>query len=207
MNMHKNYRTVPMKKATLFKTGKEKIYCSMCGMTLPIFYKTNHSAKHNHIQNQYCSITCMIEDIVVNGKDLTNFKVVDNTTLKFISSKNAYFIVNSKKPGTMSIVSKYAFGTKNSALKFKESNGGKLMNFDQLIIFVKKLQAKDMRAIKKRQAKAIKKGAMMYNKMCKKTDKEFMSVVQAKAFLKSSKICGDIKKKKLQVISMFLVYK
>ena len=149
----------------------------------------------------------MIEDIVVNGKQLTNFKVVDNTTLKFISSKDAYFVVGSKKPGTMSMVSKYAFGTKDMALKFQKENGGKFMRFDELVKLVKKSQAKDMAATKKRQAKAIKKGAMMYKKMCKKTDKKFISTAQAKTFLKESKICGDIKGKKLQAIGMYLVHK
>ena len=47
----------------------------------------------------------------------------------------------------------------------------------------------------------------MYKKMCKKTNKEFISTAQAKAFLKSSKICGDIKGKKLQAIGMYLVHK
>ena len=206
-DMHKNYRAVPLKDATLLKTGKEKMYCSVCGMTLPMFYKTNHAAVHDHKNDQYCSVTCMIEDEIVNDKKLTNFKVVDNTTLKFISSKDAYFVVGSKKPGTMSMISKYAFSTKYAALKFQKANGGKLMKFDKLIILVKKVQDKEMKATKKRQAKAIKKGVMMYKKMCKKTNKMFTSTAQAKSFLKSSKICGDIKGKKLQVIGMYLVHK
>jgi len=207
MQMHKNYRSVPLKDATLLKSGKEKMYCSVCGMTLPAFYKTNHAADHDHVHDQYCSITCMIEDGVVNGKDLTNFKVVDNSTLKFIPSKDAYFVVGSKKPGTMSVISKYAFGTQSAALEFQKKNGGKLMNFDALVKLVTKAQAKDMAATKKRQAKAIKKGKMMYKKMCKKTDKIFISTAQSKAFLKESKICGDIKGKKLQAIGMYLVHK
>jgi len=207
MNMHKNYRTVPLKDATLLKTGKEKMYCSVCGMTLPMFYKTNHAAKHDHKNDQYCSITCMIEDMVVNGKDLSEFKVVDNTTLKFIPSKDAFFIVGSNKPGTMSMVSKYAFGTKDAALKFQKANGGELMNFKTLVMLVKKSQAKEMKATKKRQAKAIKKGAKMYKKMCQTTSKKFTSTAQAKAYLKSSKICGNIKGKKLQAIGMYLVHK
>jgi nitrous oxide reductase accessory protein NosL len=202
-NIHKNYRTVPIKDATLLKTGKEKMYCSVCGMTLSIFYKTNHSADHDHIHDQYCSITCMIEDMIVNGKDLTNFKVVDNITLKFIPSQDAYFIVGSNKPGTMSMVSKYAFDSKNTALKFQKANGGKLMNFNNLVKLVKKAQAKDMKATKKRQAKAIKKGSKIYKKLCKPTNKKFTSTAQAKSFLKSSKICGKIKGKKLQAVGMF----
>jgi hypothetical protein len=155
MAAHKNYRAVPFSKATLLKSGDQKLYCSVCGMTLPMFYRTNHAADHDHIHDQYCSITCMIEDGVVNGKKLSNFRVVDNTTLKFILSKDAYFVVGSKKPGTMSMVSKYAFGTQEAAIKFQKENGGKFMRFEQLVEFVKKAQAKDMAATKKRQAKAI----------------------------------------------------
>ena len=207
MNMGKNYRAVPLKDATLLKNGKEKMFCSVCGMTLPMFYKTNHAADHDHIHDQYCSIVCEIEDMIVNGKKLTNFKVVDNTTLKFINSEDAYFVVGSNKPGTMSVVSKYAFSTKTAALKFQKKNGGKLMRFHNLVQLVTKSQAKDMNATKKRQAKAIKKGGMMYKKMCKHTNKKFISTAQAKVFLKESKICGNIKGKKLQAIGMYLVQK
>ena len=49
-----------------------------------------------------------------------------------------------------------------------------------------------------------KKGEMMYNKMCKKTDLKFNSTADAKAFVKSSKICGDMKGKKLQAVGIYL---
>ncbi len=201
----KNFRAVPMDQATLLKTDKNKKYCTVCGMTLPMFYKTNHAAKHNGHDEQYCSIVCAVEDSVVNSKKLTNFKTVDNSTLKFIDSKDAYFVVGSSKPGTMSVVSKYAFGTQEAAQKFAKKNGGEIMRFDALYKYVKKSQAKDMAATKKRQAKAIKKGSMMYKKMCKKTDKSFSTTADAKSFLVESKICGNIKGKKLQAIGMYLV--
>lgn len=200
-----NFRTVPMEQATLLKTDKNKKYCTVCGMTLPIFYKTSHAAKHEGHNEQYCSIVCAVEDQVVNGKNLTDFKTVDNTTLKFIDSKDAYFVVGSSKPGTMSVVSKYAFGTKEAAQEFADENGGEIMRFDALYKYVQKSQAKDMAATKKRQAKAVKKGAMMYKKMCKKTDKSFTTTADAKTFLVESKICGNIKGKKLQAIGMYLV--
>ncbi len=201
----KNYRMVPVEKATILQDGKNKMYCPVCGMTLPMFYKTNHAATHKNHGKHYCSIVCMIQDAVVNNTKLENFKVVDNTTLKFIDSKDAYFVVGSKKPGTMSVVSKYAFGTKQAAEKFAAQNGGKIMRFDALYKMVEKSLAKDMAATKKRQAKAIKKGAMMYKKMCQKTNKTFESTAEAKSFLVESKICGNIKGKKLQAIGMYLV--
>jgi hypothetical protein len=205
MQKMQNYRAVPMKKATLVKSGKEKMFCSVCGMTLPMFYRTNHAADHDGIHDQYCSIVCAIEDMVVNGKKLTNFKVVDNTTLKFIPSKDAYFVVGSKKPGTMSMVSKYAFGTLEAAKKFQQENGGKIMRFDELVELVKKSQAKDMAATKKRQAKMIKKGKKMYKKMCQEIDRKFSSTAEAKAYLTKSKACGNIRGRKLQAIGMYLV--
>ena len=200
----KNFRAVPMKQATLLKDGKNKPYCNVCGMTLPMFYKTNHAASHNGHDNQYCSIVCTVEDAVINGKKLTNFRVVDNTTLKFIDSKDAFFVVGSKKPATMSAVSKYAFGTKKDAKKFAKMNGGEVMRFNALYKLVEKSLAKDLKATKKRQAMAIKKGGMMYKKMCKKATRKVTSTADAKAYLKSSGICGKIKGKKHQVIALYL---
>ncbi len=199
-----NPRAVPMAKATILQDGKNKMYCPVCGMTLPMFYKTNHAAKHNGHNKQYCSIVCAVEDAVVNGKKLTDFKVVDNSTLKFIDSKKAYFVVGSKMPGTMSVVSKYAFGTKAAADKFVAKKGGKVMKFDALYTLVAKSQAKDMKATKMRQGKAIKKGAKIYKKMCKKTDKRFASTADAKSFLIKSGICGKIKGKPHQAVALYL---
>ncbi len=200
----KNPRAVPMAKATILQDGKNKMFCPICGMTLPMFYKTNHAATSNGKDHQYCSIVCSVEDAVVNGTKLTNFKVVDNSTLKFIDSKDAFFVVGSKMPGTMSVVSKYAFGTEAAAKKLVAKKGGEIMKFDALYALVKKSLDKDMKATKKRQAKAAKKGAKMYKKMCKKTDKRFTSVADAKSFLKKSGICGKIKGKKHQAIALFL---
>jgi len=200
-----NYRAVPTKDAQILQDGKNKMYCPICGMTLSQFYKTNHAAddaKGN--THQYCSIVCAMEDAVVNGKKLTNYKVVDNSTLKFIDSKDAFFVVGSKKPGTMSVVSKYAFGQKADAQKFADQNGGKIMSFNELFQTVKNDLQKDMAATKMRQSKAATMGEKIYNKMCQKTDKRFESVADAKSFLSTSGICGNIKGKKHQQVALFL---
>ncbi|MGC9350642.1 MAG: nitrous oxide reductase accessory protein NosL, partial [Sulfurovum sp.] len=77
-------------------------YCIVCGMHLPTFYKTNHAAttKDNHIR-QYCSLHCFVYDNEINEKDLYDVKVVDVTSLKFISAQSAYYVVGSMKEGTM----------------------------------------------------------------------------------------------------------
>ncbi|SFV75428.1 hypothetical protein MNB_SM-3-957 [hydrothermal vent metagenome] len=204
---HHNYRAVPLKKATLLKDGKDKMYCSVCGMTLPMFYRTNNAADHDGKHDQYCSLTCEITDMVINGKKLTNFKVVDNTTLKFIDASKAYFVVGSKKPGTMSMISKYAFGTKKAALAFQKENGGKIMRFQEVVAMVKQNLQKEIQAAKKRQAKMIKKGGMLYKKICSPINKHFSSTAKAKAYLQSSKVCGDIRGKKLQALGLYLSHR
>ncbi len=45
--MMKMFQAVPKGKATLLQEGKAKAFCPECGMTLPMFYKTNHVATVN----------------------------------------------------------------------------------------------------------------------------------------------------------------
>lgn len=137
-----NYRSVPTDKATLLQEGKDKESCIICGMNLPMFYRTSHAATHEGHDKQYCSIVCVVTDSMVNQAKLTNFRVVDNRTLKLIDSHKAYFVVGSKKPATMSWVSKYAFGNKRAAKKFQKRYGGEIMDFDSLYKFVEKNKSK-----------------------------------------------------------------
>ena len=116
---------------TILQSGKDKHSCSVCGMKLPMFYKTNHAATHQDKTIQYCSIHCLVDEIKNNKKQLQNIKVVDNTTLRFIDATKAYYVVGSKKKGTMSIVSKYAFGSKDEALKFSKRYGGEVLDFEK----------------------------------------------------------------------------
>lgn len=199
-----NYQAVPMNKATLVQEGDEKTFCPVCGMTLPMFYKTNHSATVGNKVKQYCSIHCMIEDKQIKASDLKNMKVVDNSTLKFIDVKDAYYVFGSKKPGTMSMISKYAFGTKEAALEFAKKNGGEVKSFDEVEKIVAQGILKEKAMIEKRQAKMRMMGKKFYDENCKKTDKKFETTAQAKAYLKSSKICGEVKGKTLQAIGLYL---
>ncbi len=200
----KNYRAVPMKKAQILQKGPGKMFCKVCGMTLPMFYRTNHAAKVDGKVHQYCSMHCMVEEAVKNGGDPVDPQVVDNTTLKFINANNAYYVVGSKKPGTMSMVSKYAFGTKSAAQAFAKKFGGKIMRYAKLEKMVKKNLKKEIAGIRKKQAKMAKMGKMIYNKMCKVTKKRFKNPAMAKIYIKEHALCGKIKGKKFQAVALYL---
>ncbi len=203
----KNFRMVTMDKAQIVQSGKAKMFCPKCGMTLPMFYRTNHAAKFDGKTYQYCSIHCMLEDALERGVEPTDPMVVDNSTLKFISVNDAYYVVGSKKPATMSMVSKYAFGTKKAAQDFAKKFGGKVMRYPEVAALVEKNMKKEIAGIHKRQAKMAKMGAKIYKKMCKPTDKRFKTAAEAKVFMKSTKLCGNIKGKQCQAVALFLAGK
>ena len=122
------FQTVNSQDATLVQSGKGRGSCGRCGMNLVMFYKTNHSSEHNGKHYQYCSIHCL-EDHLGEGVTLKNPQVVDAETLKFISVSKAHYVVGSKKRGTMTRVSKYAFSDIEMAKKFQTKYGGELMDF------------------------------------------------------------------------------
>ncbi|NPA59339.1 MAG: 4Fe-4S binding protein [Epsilonproteobacteria bacterium] len=138
MHMGQLYQSVPKDKAIILQHGKDKTLCSVCGMKLHIFYKTNHAANNHGKEKQYCSIHCLYEDMKLKKAHLKDIKVVDTKSLKFIPAKSAYYVIGSKKSATMSEVSKYAFATKKDAQDFVKKYGGKIVDFDTALKITKK---------------------------------------------------------------------
>ncbi|MEN4052900.1 MULTISPECIES: nitrous oxide reductase accessory protein NosL [Sulfurimonas] len=126
--MQKMFQTVDAKDAILVQKGEKKEHCAVCGMNLTKFYKTSHAAKLEGKNIQYCSIHCLTAHIN-EGAELENPMVVDVTTLKFIPVTEAFYVVGSDVPGTMSSVSKYAFKSLDAAKAFQKKHGGKILDF------------------------------------------------------------------------------
>lgn len=122
------FQSVSKEEATLLQDGKNKNFCPRCGMDLIKYYKTNHSATHEGIVYQYCSMHCL-EDHLGEGVMLKNPMVIDVGSLKFIDATKAYYVVGSRARGTMSKISKYAFLNKDEAEKFQVEYGGEVMDF------------------------------------------------------------------------------
>ena len=138
LSAHKGiFQSVPEKEAVLLQKGTQKSSCLVCGMDLPMFYKTSHAIKFKDgTYKQYCSLNCMIDDLEFGDlKDQKNkvlqILVVDAKNLNLIDAKKAFYVVGSKKPGTMSMTSKYAFQYEKDAKEFNNKNGGKIVTFDK----------------------------------------------------------------------------
>ncbi|MEA3497500.1 MAG: nitrous oxide reductase accessory protein NosL [Campylobacterota bacterium] len=134
----KMFQSVPFKDATLLQAGENKTSGIVCGMNLPKFYKTNHSATLDGKVRQYCSIHCIYEDLIINKLPLKNIQVVDIKNLKFIDAAKAFYVVGSKKRATMSITSKYAFSNIKDANSFIKKYGGNIVTFDEALNIAKK---------------------------------------------------------------------
>jgi len=129
-HMGKRFQSVPETKAKIVQRGEHREACAICGMHLATFYKTNHAATlKNGSKRQYCSLHCVVHDNEINKTDLANLQVIDAKTLRFIPALNAYYVVGSNRPATMSKTSKYAFAKQSDAKSFAKTYGGKLMKF------------------------------------------------------------------------------
>ncbi len=201
--MPKMFQAVPMEQATILQEGNAKMFCPECGMTLPMFYKTNHAATVDGKAKQYCSLHCVVED-TQKGSKLTDIKVVDVTTLKFIPVEKATYVVGSAKQGTMTTVSKYAFASKDDAEAFAKENGGKVVDYSGAYKAAEEDFAKDSKMVADNQAMMVEKGEMMYNKMCQKTDKKFATTAEAKAFIVENELCKDLDAKQMQAVGLYL---
>ncbi len=203
------FQAVPAEKATLLQEGKNKAYCPTCGMTLPMFYKTNHAATHEGKVRQYCSIHCLVQEKDLKKMDLKDIKVVDTKSLKFVDAATAHYVIGSSKKGTMTMVSKYAFAVKAKAEAFAKENGGTVAGFKEAWAASKKdFSPAMMEKMKAKRAMMVKKGGEVYAAKCKQTTlPKFDSVADAKSYVKENNLCGELKGKPLQVLGIFLFTK
>ena len=132
----KRFQSVDPSKAVLLEKGEYNTSCSVCGMHLPTFYKTNHAIifKDGNAM-QFCSIHCLVETLEYRlsadeKAAITAIKAVDALSTEMIDAETAYYVIGSKKPGTMTMVSKYAFAKKADAETFAKEFGGEVTDYD-----------------------------------------------------------------------------
>jgi len=118
-------------KPHLIQDGSQKMWCSVCGMNLKMFYKTSHAVVlKDGKKKQYCSIRCLVADWPILKDKIKKILVVDAKRGELINAKSAYYVVGSKVKGTMSMVSKIAFAKEGDAKAFQKEFGGKIVDFD-----------------------------------------------------------------------------
>ncbi len=193
----------------LIQQGEEKAYCPICGMSLKQYYKTSHGAILNDgTAKQYCSIRCLASDGGVIESRVEKIVVIDAKSEKLIDAKKAFYVVGSKVPGTMSMVSKVAFEHEDDAKAFVKEEGGEITTFDKAFEKAKASLKEDVdEFIKKKQKGMYPMGEKIYHTSCAKEKihlHDFATISQLKLHVKKSEVCGVLEEKELQAVSLYL---
>jgi nitrous oxide reductase accessory protein NosL len=195
-------------KPELIQTGPQKQWCPVCGMKLGMFYKTSHAMKLSGGKNkQYCSIRCMLEDYEGLQNIVQEILVVDVASEKLIDVRNATYVVGSSAPGTMTMISKYAFANKADAEEFQKKMGGELMTFEQAKASALASMQKDVNMTgMKRQKMMYPKGEKIFKSACDQSidPLKYNLVNEMKADIAGNKKCGELGEKELQAVTLYL---
>lgn len=195
-------------KPQLLQKGPQKNWCPVCGMNLKKFYKTNHAVKLDDGKyKQYCSIRCMLQDYEGLHSIVKEILVMDAKSEKFIHTENAFYVVGSKAPGTMTKTSKYAFNSEKDAEAFQKMMGGQIMRYRQAADSALESMKKDVAMTDIKRAKMMyPKGKKIYETACGKSIDPFAYnlINELKADIRVNKKCGELKEPELQAVALYL---
>jgi copper chaperone NosL len=197
------FQSVTAEEAQLLQSGEGKLYCPGCGMNLVKFYKTSHAMTHGKDHtHQYCSLHCLVEA----NSNLDGALVVDAGTLKFMPAAKAFYAVGSSKKGTMTMTSKYAFGSQAAAEKFVSEFGGEVMDFAAAAKMATTALPGENKMIDKKRAKAAAKGRKIFESMCGDAQlPQFSSIAEAKTYLAAGGACGALNDGQYQALAIYLM--
>lgn len=195
------------KKPELVQKGEEKGWCPVCGMSLKGFYKTSHTASTKEGEpTQYCSIRCLVLDHQNRKIDLSNVQVVDVVSEKLIPAKDAYYVVGSEVPGTMSKVSKLAFKNEADAKEFAKTKGGEIKRFDEVYKIAEASLQNDIAMSDMKKKKMMHPmGKKIFNSKCDKTKlnpDNHNYINELKPLIKEH--CKGLKEKQMQAVALYL---
>ncbi|MBE0497025.1 MAG: nitrous oxide reductase accessory protein NosL [Campylobacterales bacterium] len=192
----------------LIQEGPQKQWCPICGMKLPMFYKTNHAVKlTDGTKKQYCSIRCLAVDYPAIKERLGQMLVVAVDTDTLIDVHEAVYVLGSKAPGTMSMVSKYGFSTKAAAKAFQAEHGGELSDFEGAFAAANASLEKDVEmTTNKKKNMMYPKGKKLYEVKCQEIDPmHYNTISELKADIGGKNLCQDLKGEgELQPVALYL---
>lgn len=202
------FSKVASKEPVLIMKGDDKHWCPVCGMSLKMYYKTSHGVYlKDGTAKQYCSIRCLAVDYPNIEKNITKIVVVDAKTEELIPANNAFYLIGSSIPGTMTKISKLAFAKKDDAEMFKQKYGGEISNFDAAFKLAKDSLATDIEMIQKKKAtEVIPMGEKLFKDKCIPDiePKRYDRINEMKADISKNKLCQNVDEKQLQAIALYL---
>jgi nitrous oxide reductase accessory protein NosL len=108
----------------------DKMKCPNCGMMLNMWARTRHQFHLHGQEEESCSIHCVAERAIREGVEPTEVKVaLYLEPEKMIAAGQAFYVIGSSAPGTMTTASKLAFADRAAAEKFVAEYGGEVSDY------------------------------------------------------------------------------
>ena len=108
--------------------------CLNCGMINKEWAQTNHEFTNSEGTFRTCSIHCVADMSLKSGETPRNVKAASySNPERMIPAEKAVYVIGSTAPGTMTMVSKLAFESREAAEKFMAEKGGKLATFSEAL--------------------------------------------------------------------------
>ena len=207
-NLFADFSKRATSKIQLFQSGSEKQWCPITGLKIQDYYKTSYTAKlkSNGRYRQYSCLYALATDMQESGLDMNSVKVLAIDKNRYITVKDAYFLIKSAVNATFGKTSTLAFGDKNTALKYQNRYGGKIVDFKKAL-HVEQKNLKDalsyMVTIYKK--KLYPMGKRVYKKRCKKIDTDdYIEINELKSDIRQHKLCGKLDEKHLQALALYI---
>ncbi len=202
------------KKATvtpvLVQTDIGKEWSPVSGEKIEDNYKTSFIAKlkMNGNMRQYATMEELVIDMDEYGIDQSTIQVIDINSQKYISAKDAYFVVGSSMFKTLTRVSKLAFKNKEDAVAFTKKYRGKVMNFSEALEKEKESlsSSKDI-ALKMKKKKIYPRGKRIFEQVCNKESIDptlYIEINELKHDIVTKKLCKPLKEKDLQALALYI---
>lgn len=104
--------------------------CHNCGMTRPMWARTWHTYEVDGQKFEVCSMHCLAEATINAGVTPQNVQVaLYLEPQKMVAAEQAWYVIGSQAPGTMTMKSKLAFASKEEAQAFAGECGGVVASF------------------------------------------------------------------------------
>lgn len=109
--------------------------CSHCGMDRKAFGYSRMLVEYKGGKSVgTCSLHCVVTELNSNnGEGVISFKVADRNTRQLIDAEKAVWTIGGSKRGVMTERAKWAFATREAAIKFVAAYGGTIATWNEAL--------------------------------------------------------------------------
>lgn len=117
----------------------DHLRCDNCGMDRNAWARTRHEFKTSKGTYYTCSIACIAVMGLKLKEEPRDVKAADYFhPVKMLDAEEAFYVMGSAAPGTMTSVSKIAFPDKKEAVAFAAKYGGRVVDFKDALTAARK---------------------------------------------------------------------